>query len=236
MKLNPREKVLILFFPGVLVFAAYVAIFGASSMRDLTRRQEQLRSARVSAVSMDEIYRQQKQLGQLNEQVEDARQRRDALLAQADELCGSITARRADFDSLEALTALFRRHGLLLVEESTASDSETGGMASSLEEATDKLKQSLDRPDSEVETVGQRVERRTRNRARTSVARRRELETAETRYRRLKFYGSFVKVAEAIEELAQSNDQPIPVSIAMEEIGWESVYGNPPLWTLVVRI
>ncbi len=234
MKLNQRERVLILFFPTVLVVAVYAPIFGAPAAKKLWRQQEQLESARASAVSAQELFGQRQRLGKWADRVSEAEATRDALRQQADALCGRITAQRADFTSLEALTELLREHNLVLMEEAPAERNDTGGMVASLEEATGRLEEAIWGQRFEPAPVGQRVERRTR---RNTVGRRSWRSSVDdTRYRRLQFYGSFLDVVEAVDALARGDNQPIPVSIAMEEIGWESAYGNPPLWTLVVRI
>jgi len=231
MNLTEREKVLILVFPAILILAAYVAIFGASSQRALANKREQLTEAQREGVTEQQVWQQRAQLRKLSQDVKKAQTAKDALRIRADELCGGHTASRRDMNSIEALTSLFDRCGLKLTDEAPASSNLSGGMAASLDEATRRLQDSMEeKPENAKKT------RRTTTYA-EPYYHHRDLRTAsDGDFRELQFYGRFLDVVRALEELSRNEDQPIPLSITMKEIGLSGMYSEFRVWTMLVRI
>ena len=231
MKLTEREKILVLVFPAFLIFAGYIWIFGSSSQRELTNIRGQLAKTQAEAATPRQVWQQQTRLKQLSREIEKARTAKDDLQTQADELCGRMTVSRRDMGAIDALTALFERYNLRLMDEVPVDGGEAGGMAISLEEATRRLQEALDEPQ-----AGSQPKRRSATYVTTAVTRRASGTKSEPNLRRLRFYGRFLDVLRALNELAEDENQAIPVSIAMEEIGLAGMYSEFRTWTLLVRI
>lgn len=231
MNLNEREKLLVLVFPAFLVLGGYIWIFGTSAQRELTSVRERLAEAESEAVTPQQVWQQQTRLKRLTREVEETQAEKDRLKTEADELCGEVTANRRDIGAIDALTALFERHQLKITDERPADSGDARGMATSLEEATDRLRKAL-----EEKPTASSSKRRTKTYA-TAVARRGPSQTnADSSFRQLKFYGRFIDVLHAMDELAQAESDAIPVSITMEEIGLAGMYSELREWTLLVRI
>ena len=230
MKLNEREKVLVLVAPAFLAVAVYVVIFGASAQRKLTNTREQLAGARQGAVTPQQVWRQQARVKQLAGEVEDAQTAVAELRIEADESCGQVTARRRDMIAVDSLTALFDRCHLTLTDESIADGSDAGGMADSLEAATRRLQDAL-----QEDQTDPKSKRNTSTYA-TALTRRGSRQQSDADFRSVRFYGRFLDVVRVLNELARGEDQPIPVVITMEEIGLTGMYSEARTWTMLVRI
>jgi DNA repair exonuclease SbcCD ATPase subunit len=235
MNLTDREKLLLLIFPAVLVFAVYAWAFGTASQNRMVRVQDELAAMRqdaAGAATAQQIWQQRSRLKELRRAIDEAQARSASLRREADELGGSLAARRRDIETIDALTALLRRHRILIEEELPARGADTAGMAASLEQATRTLQESLSAPQTTARA------RTGRARATVSIVARPPASAAsqDTRFRRLRFQGRFADVLAALEELAETDGGAVAVSLEMEEIGPARMFSDVRRWTLWIRV
>ncbi len=236
MNLTEREKLLLPIFPAVLIFTIYTWIFGAGAQNRMTEAQNELASLEqeaAGAATTQQIWMQRSRLKELQQRIDTAQARNTELRRQADELTGVLTARRRDIDTIGALTALLRRHRLMLEEEVPARRTETAGMAASLEHATRTLQEATAAPRTAART------RASRSRSRTTAASGPAVRRGghqDMRFRRLRFYGRFSDVLAALEELARTDDGAVAVGLEMEEIGPDGLFSPVRRWTLWIRV
>lgn len=236
MNLTDREKLLLPIFPAFLVFAIYTWAFGARAQSRLNAAQEELTAMQrdsAGAATAQQIWQHRSRLQDLQRRIAAARDRNAELRQQADELTGVLTARRRDIDTIDGLTALLRRHRIMLEDESPARGPETAGMAASLDQAMRTLQEAIvaQQPAARPRTS------RARPRVTTAVARPPAGAAAQdARLRRFRFHGRFVDVLAALEELAQADEGAVAVSLEMEEIGPAGLYSDVRRWTLWIRV
>lgn len=236
MNLTEREKLLLPVLPALLVFTVYTWVFGASAqtrMMDARKELAAMEQDASDAGATQQIWMQRSRLNKLRQSIEQAQGRNDELRQQADELTGVLTARRRDIDTVNALTALLRRHRLMLEEEAPARATETAGMAASLEQATRTLQQATAAAQPAAPTRTSRSRTRMAASAQSDVPRSGQ---QDTRFRRVRFYGRFIDVLAALEELAQTDDGAVAVGLAMDEVGAEGLFSPVRRWTLWIRV
>ena len=235
MNLSDREKLLLPIFPAVLIFTIYTWIFGAGAQNRMTEAQNELAALEQEAAgagTAQQIWMQRSRLKELQQSIDTAQARNTELRRQADELTGVLTARRRDIDTIDALTALLRRHRLLLEEEVPARAAETAGMAASLEQATRTLQEATAAPRPAARTRASR----SRSRAAAPSPAVARAGQQDTRFRRLRFHGRFSDVLAALEELARTDDGAVAVGLEMDEIGTEGLFSPVRRWTLWIRV
>ena len=106
MNLTEREKLLLPVFPALLVFTMYAWGFGARAQSRMTVAQDELAAMEqdaAGALMSQQIWQQELRLEDLQRQIAAAEQRGAALRRHADELTGTLTARRRDIDAMEAI-------------------------------------------------------------------------------------------------------------------------------------
>jgi chromosome segregation ATPase len=234
MNLTDREKLLLPFFPAILVFAIYAWAFGTRVHGRWTTAQDELAAMEQDAagsVTTQQIWQQEMRLKDLRRRIEQAEQRQAALRQQADELTGTLTARRRDIDAMDSLIALLQRHRIILEDELPARGPETAGMAASLEQALRTLQEAVTAP----QTAARARTSRTRARV-TTVTRPASTATQDSRLRRIRFHGRFTDVLAALNELARTDDGAVAVSLEMDPIGADGLYSNIRRWTLWLRV
>ncbi len=235
MNLTEREKLLLLIFPAILIFTIYTWAFGTAAQTRMNAAEEQrleLEQQMAGTGTAQQIWQQRSRLKELEDQLASAERQQAALREQADELTGVMTARRRDIDAIDLVTALLRRHRLLLEDEGPSRGTETAGMGASLEHATRTLQESL----SERSPVAGARSSRTRARPVSSSGPRPGTSTAGSRIRRIRFQGCFPDVLAALQELADTGDGVVAISLEMEEIGASGLYSNVRRWTLWVQV
>jgi chromosome segregation ATPase len=233
MSLTEREKLLLPVFPALLVFTIYAWGFGARAQSRMTVAQDELAAMEkdaAGAVMSQQIWQQELRLEDLQRQIAAAEKCRSALRQQADELTGTLTARRRDIDAMDALVHLLRRHHITLEDELPARGPDTAGMAASLDQAMRTLQEAF----AAAPTTSRA--RTSRTRTASAAAARPSTAAQETRLRRIRFHGRFLDVLSALDELAASEDGAVAVSLEMEAIGPTGLYSNVRRWTLWIRV
>ncbi len=233
MNLTDREKLLLPIFPALLVFTIYAWGFGAHAQSRWNAAQDELAAMEqdaAGAATTQQIWQQEMRLEDLRRRIAETEQRRTALRQQAEELTGTMTARRRDIDAMDALIHLLQRHHITLEDETPAKGPETAGMAASLDQAMRTLQEAVAAPQTAARA------RTSRTRTATPAAVRPSTAMEESRLRRIRFHGRFIDVLSALEELATTEDGAVAVSLEMEAIGPTGLYSNVRRWTLWIRV
>ena len=235
MNLTEREKLLLQIFPAILIFTIYTWVFGTTAQTRMNAAEEQrleLEQELSGAATAQQIWQQRSRLKELEDQLEGAERRQTGLRQEADELTGVMTARRRDIDAIDMVTALLRRHRLLLEEDGPARGAETAGMGASLDQATRTLEEALATPRA---AAGSRAGR-ARPRAVSSGGARSANHAANSRIRRIRFHGRFPDVQAALQELADTGEGVVAISLEMAEIGASGLYSDVRHWTLWIQV
>jgi len=140
MKLSEREQLLVTLLPAVVIVAAYVWLSPMfSGGKPLGTLREECDAARKSAVRPIDLMAQRAQVSTLKERIEALEKEKRELEGRVAETCGKLAGSRKRMRSLDALTGLFRRHGLSIVEDCPAGKDHEAKLPSAMAEATGRL-------------------------------------------------------------------------------------------------
>lgn len=202
---TPREQMLLMLMPAFAVVAVYM--LGYSRDADLKKAREELEAFRPTAVQPPEIQVAQWKLESLEEKRDEVKKEKTELekrWAALDKGQQSDLSHRSG--ALLKLTQMLWDRGLHTFEESAAS--EIGSeMPPSFQDALTKLK-------------GDRA-------AASSSS------GAPQRLWKIRFYGRYADVLEALESLRDSGSPAIPVGLSMSESNPETDWRS---WTLLIWI
>lgn len=189
LKLTDRERSILPALPLVAVVLVYTLWFMSSYRPKLTAARTALEAAQAAAVPPAAIDAQRAENEKLRREAESHEANKARLAEQVAALARHPSGAARRIDSLSKLTALFRRHGLLLVEDGPLGGGQgTSSLPPSLAEALGRLsgKQSGG-------TTGE--------------------------LRNYTLVGSYLSLLEAVRELAADEAPPgVPVSLTMVEV------------------
>lgn len=144
MKKNtPRERLLLLVFPALLLFVMYVYTWNSSLQREIRAKRDQVDKAVASAPRPSEVAMEQVRVRKLQAEVEEWDRRRGAAQAELDRLAARCGSLREQGEAIGALNAVFEEHRLHVEEEGPAVAGQAEqAVPGSLRAALERLKKS----------------------------------------------------------------------------------------------
>ncbi len=140
MKLTEREQLVVTLLPAVVIVAGYVWLSPVFSRgKPLGTLRQEYAEAEEAAVRPVELMSQRAQVSSLEKQIDELGTEKRSLQSRVEETCGRLSGNRKRIRSLDALTGLFRRHGLAIVEDCPAEDGHEVKLPAAMAEATDRL-------------------------------------------------------------------------------------------------
>jgi len=140
MKLTEREQVLVTFLPAAVIVAGYVWLSPLfSSGKPLGTLRDEYAQAGQEAVRPLELSAQRAQVATVKRRIEELEKEKRDLEDRMAETCGQLAGSRKRMRSLDALTGLFKRHGLSIIEDGPAEEGHQARLPAPMAEATGRL-------------------------------------------------------------------------------------------------
>jgi len=140
MKLTEREQILVTLLPAAVIVAGYVWLSPMfSSGKPLGTLRDEYAQAEQDAVRSLELAAQRAQVATLKQQIAELEKEKRELESRMAETCGQLAGSRKRMRSLEALTGLFQRHRLAIVEDCPAEEGHDARLPAPMAEATGRL-------------------------------------------------------------------------------------------------